>query len=49
MNDIRSIINLIERKAWRIQSNGSLVNFNIDRKQPSIQIKNRDGEVFDLH
>ena len=49
MNDIRSIINLIERKAYRIQSNGSLVNFNIDRKQPSIQIKNRDGEVFDLH
>jgi hypothetical protein len=49
MNDIRSILNLLERKAYTIQSNGSMVNVNVDRSQPKIQIKNKDGEVFDLH
>jgi peptidoglycan hydrolase-like protein with peptidoglycan-binding domain len=49
MNDIRSIINLIERKAYRIQSNGELVNFNVNRDLPSIQIRDRTGEIFDLH
>lgn len=49
MNDMRHIINLVERKAYTIQSNGSMVNVNVDRSQPKIQIKNRDGDVFDLH
>ena len=49
MNDIRSIINLIERKAYRIQSNGELVNFNVNRDLPSIQIRDRTGEIVDLH
>ena len=34
MNDIRSILNLLERKAYTIQSNGSIVNWNIDKKKP---------------
>jgi len=49
MNDIRNFINLLERKAYRIQSNGQMVNSNIDRSEPKIQVTNKDGDVFDLH
>ena len=36
-------------KAYRIQSNGELVNFNVNRDLPSIQIRDRTGEIVDLH
>jgi len=49
MNDIRSILNLLERKAYKLSSDGKMNNVNVDRSQPKIQITNRDGEVFDLH
>ena len=50
MNDIRSILNLLERKAYRIQDNGTLTNFNVDRSLPKIQIRRKsNGEVYDLH
>lgn len=49
MNEIRSILNLLERKAYKL-SNGKMNNFNVDRDQPKIQIvKSSTGEVFDLH
>jgi len=49
MNEIRSILNLLERKAYKL-SNGKMNNINVDRDKPKIQIvKSNTGEVFDLH
>jgi len=51
MNDMRSIIELLEKKAYKVKSDGSGIdNFSVNRNDPKIQIKRlSNGEVYDLH